>query len=42
MGEISDMYLDGTLCEFCGAFIDDNPPGHPRYCSEECRENHGA
>lgn len=35
MGEISDMKLDGTLCEYCGSFIGDEV-GHPRYCSIEC------
>ena len=23
MGEIAEMMLDGTLCECCGAYIDD-------------------
>jgi hypothetical protein len=41
MGEIADMMLDGTLCECCGAFIDDDAPGHPRYCSKECAKARG-
>jgi hypothetical protein len=43
MGEIADMMLEGTLCERCGAFVEDNyddmdeegviqPPGFPRRC----------
>lgn len=47
MGEISDMMLDGTLCEGCGELMDDlvpdegnellEPPGHPRRCAD-CQE----
>lgn len=34
MGEISDMMLDGTLCEVCGEFIDDDEGGEfPRKCA---------
>lgn len=34
MGEISDMMLDGTLCEQCGEFIDDDEGGEfPRKCA---------
>lgn len=34
MGEIADMMLDGTLCEQCGEYIDDElgSPGYPRLC----------
>jgi hypothetical protein len=32
MGEIADMMLEGLLCEQCGVFIDEDPPGHPRNC----------
>lgn len=37
MGEITDMHLDGTLCESCGAMFDDilegqEPPRHTRIC----------
>jgi hypothetical protein len=41
MGEIAEMMLDGTLCEACGAYIDDDIPGHPRYCSRECARDRG-
>lgn len=42
MGEIAEMMLDGTLCEACGAFLDDSEgdsPGFPCYCSEECAKS---
>jgi hypothetical protein len=43
MGEIADMMLDGTLCEGCGEFIDDDgAEGFPRYCSKECAAGRGA
>lgn len=32
MGEISEMMLDGTLCQVCGSVIDGDTPGYPRYC----------
>lgn len=42
MGDISDMILDGTLCQECGAYIGD-ACGYPRSCGgceetteEEC------
>ena len=40
VGEIVDMMLDGTLCECCGAFIDDDDDasGFPRYCSDQMCE----
>jgi hypothetical protein len=34
MGEIADMMLDGTMCQFCGVFLDGEPLGIPRYCAE--------
>jgi hypothetical protein len=37
MGEISDMMLDGTLCEVCGEFIDEDG-GFPRLCASCSRE----
>lgn len=37
MGDIADMMLDGTLCECCGVYIPGEAPGHPRYCSAQCR-----
>lgn len=45
MGEIADMMWVGTLCEVCGAVMDDlipeygevleDAPGYPRTC-EDC------
>ncbi len=32
MGEIAEMMLDGTLCESCGDFLNETPPGYPCYC----------
>lgn len=32
MGEIAEMMLDGTICEWCGEFIDSDEPGYPRLC----------
>lgn len=48
MGDISDLFLQGTLCEECGCLIEDliptdgsdiilSPPGFPRKC-KECTE----
>ena len=34
MGDIADMMLDGTLCEGCGEFLDEDSPGHSRRCSD--------
>lgn len=45
MGDIADMMLDGTLCECCGAVMEDllptdgsnvlkPPPGYPRRCTD--------
>jgi hypothetical protein len=43
MGEIAEMMLDGTLCECCGAYIDDGAaPGFPRYCSPQCARDRGV
>ena len=46
MSEVTEMMLDGTLCEFCGGLMDDlivegskelkEPPGYPRKC-EDCQ-----
>jgi hypothetical protein len=41
MGEISEMMLDGTLCECCGTFIDSDA-GFPQYCSPQCAGDRGA
>lgn len=47
MGEIAEMVLDGTLCQCCGALMEDLkpehgnklkvPPGYPRSC-DNCKE----
>ena len=47
MGEISEMVLDGTLCQICGGLMEDlkpdkgnellDPPGYPRACPA-CKE----
>lgn len=43
MGDISEMMLEGDLCECCGAYIDDEGgSGFPRYCSVECARDRGA
>ncbi|MBZ9939183.1 hypothetical protein LB518_22995 [Mesorhizobium sp. BR1-1-16] len=42
MGEIAEMMLDGTLCEGCGAYLDGEGDGIPRYCSRECASDRGA
>ena len=33
MGDMADMFLDGTLCESCGIILGDGP-GYPRRCVE--------
>jgi hypothetical protein len=41
MGDITEMILEGVLCEQCGVLIDGNISGYPRTCgdcSEECEE----
>ena len=38
MGDVADMMMDGTLCEGCGEFIDDDPPGYPRKC-RDCKKD---
>lgn len=35
MGEISEMILNGLLCEVCGTYVDGEEPGYPRKC-EDC------
>ena len=43
MGEIAEMMFDGTLCEGCGGYIDDDGGfGVPRYCSDACARGRGA
>lgn len=35
MGEISDMILEGILCECCGVYLDDyEEKPFPHYCSD--------
>lgn len=42
MGEYAEMMLDGTCCECCGEFIDDDDAGgYPRYCSKQCASDRG-
>jgi hypothetical protein len=38
MGDIADMLLDGTLCEICGEYIDDEEGGFPRLCAS-CKQD---
>jgi len=33
MGEIAEMMLDGTMCQQCGVYLDDDGDGIPAYCS---------
>ncbi len=40
MGEITEMVLDGILCELCGVFIGD-AVGHPRKCITCRRQTQG-
>ena len=42
MGEYAKMMLDGTCCECCGAFLDGEAQGFPRYCSLQCARDRGA
>lgn len=38
MGEVAEMMLDGTLCQGCGVFIDEDIPGYPRSC-HDCKKS---
>lgn len=38
MGDVADMMLDGTLCEGCGVFLNEDAPGFPCYCAACKRE----
>ena len=42
MGDIAEAMLDGTLCEACGSYIDDDASGYPRYCCDACARDRGA
>ena len=35
MGEVAEMMLDGTLCQFCGVYLDGGADGYPRSCGCE-------
>jgi len=37
MGEIADMMINGSMCQYCGECFDDES-GYPRSC-ESCRED---
>lgn len=39
MGEVAEMMMDGTLCEGCGVFLNEDPPGYPCQCSKCRRES---
>lgn len=34
MGDITDMILEGLLCELCGQYIESEPQGYPRLCGD--------
>ena len=33
MGDVSEMMLDGTLCEGCGVYMDGEADGYPVRCA---------
>lgn len=35
MGEVTDLVLEGHLCQNCGVFISEIPTKYPRDC-EDC------
>jgi hypothetical protein len=37
MGDITELILEGVLCDVCGCYIDDDTNGYPRTC-EDCEE----
>lgn len=38
MGQITEMILEGILCQCCGVYMDcDEAPGYPVTC-EDCEE----
>lgn len=39
MSDQVDLILEGAVCESCGEFFHDDPPGHPRNC-EDCFSPH--
>ena len=40
MGEIADMMLDGTMCQWCGEWLHggEEGPGYPGLCASCARE----
>lgn len=40
MGEIAEMMLDGTMCQVCGEFINEDPPGYPVTCGGCARDEY--
>ena len=40
MGDISDMMLDGQMCQWCGGIIDDDK-GYPVVC-RGCQKHHNV
>jgi predicted Zn-ribbon and HTH transcriptional regulator len=34
MSDYTDLIFDGTLCEGCGVFMNDEPVGHPVKCRQ--------
>lgn len=39
MGDIAEMMLDGTLCEGCGVYLEDESDGIPRRCADCVKED---
>ena len=39
MGEIADLMLEGSMCEWCGECIDGE--GYPQVCAG-CQQEHGV
>ena len=38
MGEIADMMINGSMCQYCGECFDDEP-GYPRSCPSCAEED---
>jgi hypothetical protein len=38
MGDIADAMLDGTLCEWCGCYVETGGQGFPMLCADCYRE----
>lgn len=41
MGQITELVLDGVLCQVCGVAMDEEVPGFPRSCPDCVEVNHG-